>query len=95
MYGFCTWIKNEWQWWLWHKKCYPAPHLEHVHQRILCFFDRESHFMGKITKLHQYGLVSDFITTFEQLDIRIEGLSNEFYLECLYQLFKRSHLGFM
>lgn len=45
-------------------------------------FDRESHFLGRLTKLKQTGSMTDFITAFEQLAIRTEGLSNEFYLEC-------------
>jgi hypothetical protein len=38
--------------------------------------------LGQLTELRQTGLLEDFITTFEQLSIRIEGLSDEFYLEC-------------
>jgi hypothetical protein len=50
--------------------------------KLVCaHFDRESHFFGNLTKLHQTGSVSNFITTFEQLAIRNEGLSDEFYLE--------------
>jgi hypothetical protein len=49
---------------------------------VCAHFDRESHFLGRLTKLHQTGLVSYFIMTFEQLAIRTEGLSDEFYLEC-------------
>jgi hypothetical protein len=49
---------------------------------VCACFDRESHFLGRLTKLHQTRSVSDFITTFEQLAIQTEGLSDEFYLEC-------------
>jgi hypothetical protein len=49
---------------------------------VCACFDQESHFLGKLMKLHQTGSVSDFITMFEQLAIRTEGLSDEFYLEC-------------
>ena len=44
-------------------------------------FDRESHFLGKLTKLRQIGSVKDFITTFEQMAIWTKSLSDEFYLE--------------
>jgi hypothetical protein len=44
-------------------------------------FDRESHFLGRLTKLKQTGSVTDFITTFEQLAIHTKGLSDDFYLE--------------
>jgi hypothetical protein len=49
---------------------------------IFVDFDRESQFLGRLTKLCQSRSITDFITTFEQLSIRTEGLSDEFYLEC-------------
>jgi len=53
-------------------------------------FDRESHFLGRLTKLRQTGSITDFITEFEQLDIRTEGLSDAFYLECFISGLKES-----
>jgi hypothetical protein len=51
--------------------------------KVICArFDRESHILGNLTKLCQIGSIQDFIMTFEQLAIRTEGLSDEFYLEC-------------
>jgi hypothetical protein len=45
-------------------------------------FDRESHFLGRLTKLKQIGFVTYCITAIGQLAIRTEGLSDDFYLEC-------------
>jgi hypothetical protein len=72
-----------WQWWQWHKKCYPGPPNWNMFSKAVCAcFDRESQFLGRLTKLCQTGSVTDFIMTFEQLAICTEGLSDEFYLEC-------------
>jgi len=40
---------------------------------IMCF-DRESHFLKRLTKLHQISIVDKFIATFEQLSIHTEDL---------------------
>jgi hypothetical protein len=48
---------------------------------IYACLDREPHFLGRLTKLHQIGSITYFITTFEKLDIRTEGLSNVFYVD--------------
>jgi hypothetical protein len=45
-------------------------------------FDRISHYLGCLTKMKKTGLVVNLIVAFEQLAIRTEGLSDEFYLEC-------------
>jgi hypothetical protein len=42
---------------------------------VCACFDRGSHFLGRLTKLKQTGLVADFITTFELLATITEGLS--------------------
>jgi hypothetical protein len=47
---------------------------------VCACFDNESHFLGHLNKMKQTGLVTYFITTFEQLAIRTEGLYDEFYL---------------
>jgi hypothetical protein len=75
--------QERWQWWQWHKKCYPGHPTWNMFTKVVCAcFDRESHYLGCLTKLKQTGSVIDFIATFEQLAIRTEGLSDEFYLEC-------------
>ena len=49
---------------------------------IFACFDRDSHYLGLLTKLKQKRSVVAFIAAFEQLAIRTECLSDEFYLEC-------------
>jgi hypothetical protein len=72
-----------WQWWQWHKKFYPSlPTWTMFTKVVYARFDKESHFLGQIIKLKQTGYVIDFIIAFEQLPIHIEGLSDDFYLEC-------------
>jgi hypothetical protein len=72
-----------WQWWQWHKKCYPGhPNWNMFTKAVFARFDRESRYLGHLTKMKQIRSITDFIETFEQLAIRTEGLSDEFYLEC-------------
>jgi hypothetical protein len=72
-----------WKWWKWHKKFYPGLPTWTMFTKVVCaHFDRESHFLGRLTKLKQTRFVTDFITTFEPLAICTEGLLDEFYLEC-------------
>jgi hypothetical protein len=62
--------KERWQWWKWHKKFYLGLPTWNMFTKAVCaHFDRESHFLGKLTKLHQTGSVKDFIMKFEQLAI--------------------------
>jgi hypothetical protein len=51
--------------------------------KVVCAgFDRDSHYLGLLTKLKQKRSVVAFIAAFEQLAIRTECLSDELYLEC-------------
>lgn len=49
---------------------------------IYARFERDTHYLGRLTKLRQIGTVADFLTAFEQLAIRTEGFTNSFYKEC-------------
>jgi hypothetical protein len=83
--------QEQWQWWQWHKKCYPGIPTWNMFTKAVCArFDRESHFLGRLTKLRQTGSVTYFIMTFEQLAIQTEGLSDAFYLECFISGLKES-----
>jgi hypothetical protein len=44
-------------------------------------FDTDTHYLSHLTKLKQSGTVEEFITTFEHLAFRTEGMSNEFFRE--------------
>jgi hypothetical protein len=45
-------------------------------------FDTNTNHLGRLTKLKQSSTVEDFITAFERLDFRIEGMSDAFFREC-------------
>jgi hypothetical protein len=44
-------------------------------------FDSDTHHLGCLTKLKQFGTVEDFIVAFEHLDFRTEGMSDAFFRE--------------
>ena len=70
--------QERYQWWQWHHKCYPENITWQVFSKSLCDrFDRESNFLGCLTKLGQTGTVKDNIAAFETLAICIEGLGDE------------------
>jgi hypothetical protein len=45
-------------------------------------FDTDTHHLGRLTKLKQYGIVEDFIASFEFLAFHTEGMSDAFFREC-------------
>ena len=47
----------------------------HFCKDLCARFDRESHFLGHLSKLKQMGLVKQFIVSFEQLAICTDNLS--------------------
>jgi hypothetical protein len=72
-----------WQWWQWCKNAcqgYVA-WTQFVAELYECF-DTDTHYLGHLTKLKQSGTVEDFITTFEHLDFRMEGMTDAFFREC-------------
>jgi hypothetical protein len=56
-----------WQWWKWHKNACQGyvPWIEIVAELYECF-DTNTHYLGRMIKLKQSGIVEDFITAFEQ-----------------------------
>ena len=51
--------------------------------KALCArFDKESHFLGRLTKLRQIGSIDEFIVAFEYFVIWTEDLSYAFYTKC-------------
>jgi hypothetical protein len=49
---------------------------------VCAHFDKESHYLEHVTKVKKTRSDAYFITSLEQLAIRTEGLSDEFYLQC-------------
>jgi hypothetical protein len=45
-------------------------------------FDTDTNHLGHLTKLKQSRIVEDFITSFEHLAFRIEGMTDAFFREC-------------
>jgi hypothetical protein len=66
--------------WQWNKQCIGS-HIEwSIFSKVLCAcFDRERHYLGRLTKLRQTGTVQEYIATFEQLAICTKNLADDFY----------------
>jgi hypothetical protein len=82
-YGVLHLDLERWQWWQWRKKArqgYLAwtQFVAELYDR----FDSDTHHLGRLTKLKQFGIVEDFIAAFEHLDFRTEGMSDAFFREC-------------
>jgi hypothetical protein len=45
-------------------------------------FDTETNHLSHLTKCKQSGTVEEFIASFEELDFRTEGISDDFFREC-------------
>ena len=45
-------------------------------------FDTDTHHLGHFTKLKHSSIVEYFISTFEHLAFKMEGMSNAFFREC-------------
>ena len=59
-------------------------------------FDTDTNHLGRLTNLKQSGTVEDFIATFERLDFRTEGMSDDFFRECFISGLKDEiHVNFL
>jgi hypothetical protein len=72
-----------WQWWQWQKNSRQGyiSWTQFVAE-LYAHFDTDTHYLGHLTKLKQSGTVEDFITAFEHLAFRTEGMSDAFFHEC-------------
>jgi hypothetical protein len=62
------------------EKCPPRVcGLDTICCRIYERFDTDTHHLGRLTKLKQYGIVEDFIASFECLDFHTEGMFDAFF----------------
>ena len=55
--------------------CLMEPICEGIYDRFEC----DIHYMGRLTKFCLSGIVLDYITTFEQLEIHIDGFYDSFF----------------
>jgi hypothetical protein len=71
------------QWWQWRKNSRQGyiSWTQFV-AKLYARFDTDTHYLGRLTKLKQSCTVEDFITTFEHLAFRTEGMSDAFFREC-------------
>jgi hypothetical protein len=73
---------ERWKLWQWHK---------HLRQGYISwtqfvvelydYFDIDTHYLGRLTKLKQSGTMEDFVTAFEHLAFRTEGMLDAFFCE--------------
>jgi hypothetical protein len=82
-YGVLHIDQERWQWWQWRKTSrqgYIAwtQFVAELYER----FDTDTSHLGRLTKLKQSGTVEDFISAFERLAFRTEGMTDAFFREC-------------
>jgi hypothetical protein len=85
-YGVLNLDQERWQWWQWRKiarQGYVA-WTQFVADLYECF-DIDTNHLGCLKKLKQYGIVEDFIASFERLAFRTEGMSDAFFPRMFYQ----------
>ena len=64
-----------WQWWQWYKKAYGSYIAWTLFMQVLyASFERDTNYLGWLTKLRQTSTVIDYIVVSKQLEICIEGL---------------------
>jgi hypothetical protein len=79
-YGFLHLDQECWQWWQSRKTAHQGyVSWTHFVEYIYECFDTDTNHLVYLTKLKQCSIGEDFITTFEQLDFRTEGMSNAFF----------------
>jgi hypothetical protein len=74
-------LDQEWyQWWQWRKNSRQGyiAWTQFVTELYECF-DTDTNHLGRLTKLKQSGTVEDFITAFERLTFRTEGMTDAFF----------------
>jgi hypothetical protein len=82
-YGLLYMDVEHCQWLKWHKNSRQGyVSWTHFVAKLYECFDTNTHNLVHLTKLKQYGIVEDFIFTFEHLDFRTEGIPNAFFMEC-------------
>jgi hypothetical protein len=81
-YGILYLNQECWQWWKWHRNaCQGYVSWTRFVAYVYECFEINTHHLGLLTKLKQSSMVEDFITTFEHLDFRMEGMSYAFFWE--------------
>jgi hypothetical protein len=82
-YGVLHLDQERWRWWQWRKIAHQGYDAwTHFVAKLYEHFDTDTNHLGHLTKLKQYGIVEDFIVSFEQLDFCTEGMFDAFFQEC-------------
>jgi hypothetical protein len=83
-YGVFHLDQECWQWWQWRKTSRQG-YISWTHflADIYEIFDTDTNHLAYLKKLKQSGTVEDFISTFQRLNFRTEGMSDGFFQECL------------
>jgi hypothetical protein len=72
-----------WKWCQWHKNsCQSYIAWTQFVVELYARFDTDTHYLGHLTKLKQSSIVEDFITAFDHLAFRTEGMLDAFFREC-------------
>jgi hypothetical protein len=75
--------QERWKSWKWRKNaCQGYVSWTHFVAELYECFDIDTNHLGCLTKLKQSSIVEDFISSFERLSFRIEGMSDDFFREC-------------
>jgi hypothetical protein len=81
-YGILHLYLEGWKWSQWNKKaCQWYVAWTQFVAEIYSFFDFNTNHLGCLNKLKKYGIVEDFITTFDHLYFIMEGTSDAFFRE--------------
>jgi hypothetical protein len=69
-------LREWWQWKQIFRQGYVAwtQFIAEIYER----FDNDTHHLGHLTNLKQYGMVEEFIDSFEKFDFRTYGMSDVF-----------------
>jgi hypothetical protein len=82
-YGVLHLDQERWQWWQWRKTSRQGYITwTHIVVELYECFNTDTNHLGRLKKLKQLGTMEDFITAFECLAFRIEGMSDAFFQEC-------------
>jgi len=68
-----------WQWWKWHKNSHRG-YIAWTQFSLDLYecFETNTYYLGQLTKLKQSGIIKEFISSFEQFSILIEGMYDTF-----------------
>jgi hypothetical protein len=72
-----------WQWWVWNKKLYESfiSWSQFIKEVYACF-DKDTQYLGHITKLRQTRSITNFMVAFEKFSICANKLTYYFYKKC-------------